>query len=77
MKNQKRIAVAGVGVCRYDEVSLALRLGKLMTQHDQHIAAWRDAFRDETTGIHRTIQDLLWNYAASVSAVPVMPPSLS
>ncbi len=72
MKNQKRIAVAGVGVCRYDEVSLALRLGKLMTQHDQHIATWRDAFRDETTGIHRTIQDLLWNYAAFRTTVRIV-----
>ncbi len=35
-----------------------------MKQYDQRIAAWRDAFQDETTGIHRTIQDLLWNYAA-------------
>ncbi len=43
-----------------------------MTQHDQHIAAWRDAFRDETTGIHRTIQDLLWNYAAFRTTVRIV-----
>lgn len=43
-----------------------------MTQHDQHIAAWRDAFRDETTGIHRAIQDLLWNYAAFRTTVRIV-----
>lgn len=43
-----------------------------MTQYDQHIAAWRDAFRDETTGIHRTIQDLLWNYAAFRTTVRIV-----
>jgi len=44
----------------------------LLTQYDQRIAAWRDAFQDETTGIHRTIQDLLWNYAAFRTTVRIV-----
>lgn len=43
-----------------------------MTQYDQRIAAWRDAFQDETTGIHQTIQDLLWNYAAFRTTVRII-----
>ncbi|WP_205041991.1 hypothetical protein [Rhodoligotrophos defluvii] len=43
-----------------------------MTTYDQRIAIWRDAFQDETTGIHRTIQDLLWNYAAFRTAVRIV-----
>ncbi len=30
----------------------------------ERIARWRDAFRDDTTGIHKTLDDLVWNYAA-------------
>ncbi|WNV09789.1 hypothetical protein [Tardiphaga sp. 709] len=31
---------------------------------DESIARWRDAFRDDTTGINKTVQDLLRDYAA-------------
>ncbi len=41
-------------------------------RREQRIAAWRDAFTDETTGIHRTIQDLLWNYAAFRTTVRIV-----
>lgn len=34
---------------------------KLQTER---IERWREAFCDDTTGIHKMVQDLLWNYAA-------------
>lgn len=55
-----------------DEAGLGRGAGRLLTQYDQRIAAWRDAFQDETTGIHRTIQDLLWNYAAFRTTVRIV-----
>ncbi|WP_055661630.1 AbiU2 domain-containing protein [Roseibium aggregatum] len=36
------------------------------------IENWRDAFRDNTTGIHKTIDDLLWNYAAFRTAIRII-----
>ena len=41
-------------------------------RREQRIAAWRDAFTDDRTGIHRTIQDLLWNYAAFHTTVRIV-----
>ncbi|MEO9336772.1 hypothetical protein ABFT80_04975 [Mesorhizobium sp. SB112] len=38
----------------------------------QRIAMWRDAFADKRTGIHQTIQDLLWNYAAFRTTVRIV-----
>lgn len=29
----------------------------------QRIKSWKEAFTDETTGIHQTISDMLWNFA--------------
>lgn len=55
-----------------DEAGLGHGAGRLVTQYDQRIAAWRDAFQDETTGIHRTIRDLLWNYAAFRTTVRIV-----
>ncbi len=43
-----------------------------MTQYDQRIAAWRDAFQDETTGIHSIIRGLLWNYTAFRTTVLIV-----
>lgn len=36
------------------------------------ISSWRDAFTDDRTGIHRTIQDLLWNYAAFRTTIRIV-----
>ncbi|MDP2699407.1 hypothetical protein [Thalassospira sp.] len=41
-------------------------------QNAQRITAWRDAFTDDRTGIHRTIQDLLWNYAAFRTTIRIV-----
>jgi hypothetical protein len=41
-------------------------------RREQRIAAWRDAFTDDRTGIHRTIQDLPWNYAAFRTTVRIV-----
>lgn len=55
-----------------DEAGPGCGAGRIVTQYDQRIAAWRDAFQDETTGIHRTIRDLLWNYAAFRTTVRIV-----
>ncbi|ACM35478.1 MULTISPECIES: hypothetical protein [Rhizobium/Agrobacterium group] len=36
------------------------------------IQTWREAFRDETTGILKTVDDLIWNYAAFRTAIRVV-----
>jgi hypothetical protein len=38
----------------------------------ERIARWRDAFRDDTTGIHKTLDDLVWNYAAFRTAIQIV-----
>lgn len=38
----------------------------------ERIARWRDAFRDDTTGIHKTLDDLVWNYAAFRTAIRIV-----
>lgn len=41
-------------------------------QFQNRIERWRDAFCDEVTGIHKTIDDLIWNYAAFRTAIRVV-----
>ncbi|WP_442879873.1 AbiU2 domain-containing protein [Aurantimonas sp. E1-2-R+4] len=41
-------------------------------QQIERIARWREAFCDDTTGIHKTVQDLLWNYAAFRTTVKIL-----
>jgi len=41
-------------------------------QLELRIETWREAFRDETTGIQKTVDDLLWNYAAFRTAIRVV-----
>ncbi|GLS35035.1 hypothetical protein GCM10010869_06230 [Mesorhizobium tianshanense] len=41
-------------------------------QQIERISRWREAFRDDTTGIHKTVQDLLWNYAAFRTTVRIV-----
>ncbi len=38
----------------------------------ERIKRWQEAFRDDTTGIHKTVQDLLWNYAAFQTTVQII-----
>jgi hypothetical protein len=38
----------------------------------ERIKRWQEAFRDETTGIHTTVQDLLWNFAAFQTTVHIV-----
>ena len=38
----------------------------------ERIAAWKQAFRDETTGIHKTVRDLIWNYAAFRTTIRIV-----
>ncbi len=38
----------------------------------ERIKRWQEAFRDDTTGIHTTVQDLLWNYAAFQTTVQIV-----
>ena len=38
----------------------------------ERIERWREAFLDETTGIHATVQDLLWNHAAFQTTVRIV-----
>lgn len=38
----------------------------------ERIRRWREAFNDDTTGIHKTVQDLLWNYAAFQTTVQIV-----
>jgi hypothetical protein len=46
------------------------------SQRDVNLKAridrWRDAFRDKTTGIHRTLDDLIWKYAAFRTAIRIV-----
>ena len=44
---------------------------KLKNQISQ-IERWREAFRDDTTGIYSLVQDLLWNYAAFQTTVQIV-----
>jgi hypothetical protein len=48
----------------------------LSAQRDANLRArinrWRDAFRDDTTGIHRTLDDLIWKYAAFRTAIRIV-----
>lgn len=48
----------------------------MSTQAEQQlklrIDTWREAFNDETTGILRTVNDLLWNYAAFRTAIRIV-----
>lgn len=41
-------------------------------QQIERIARWREAFCDDATGIHKTVQDLLWNYAAFRTTVKIV-----
>lgn len=47
-----------------------------MSQRDANLKArikqWREAFRDNTTGIHKTIHDMVWYYAAFRTAVQIV-----
>lgn len=49
---------------------------KPQSQRDQNlkdrIALWRDAFRDKRTGIHQTLDDLIWNYAVFRTAIRIV-----
>ena len=38
----------------------------------KRVLIWREAFLDETTGIYRTIGDLLWHYAAFATLVKIV-----
>jgi hypothetical protein len=38
----------------------------------ERIKLWREAFVNDTTGIHKTVQDLLWNYAAFQTTVQIV-----
>lgn len=38
----------------------------------ERIKRWQEAFRDETTGIRATVQDLLWSYAAFQTTVQIV-----
>jgi hypothetical protein len=47
-----------------------------MSQRDANLKArierWRDAFRDNTTGINKTMHDLVWYYAAFRTALKIV-----
>lgn len=43
-----------------------------MKQYTERIKRWREAFSDETTGIHATIQGMLWNYAVFQTTVKIV-----
>ena len=38
----------------------------------ERIERWREAFCDDTTGIQKSVQDLLWNYAAFLTTVQIV-----
>lgn len=38
----------------------------------ERIESWREAFCDDTTGIRKSVQDLLWNYAAFRTTVQIV-----
>lgn len=46
------------------------------SQRDQNlkerIGIWREAFRDKRTGIHQTLDDLIWNYAVFRTAIRIV-----
>ncbi|CDN94488.1 hypothetical protein SAMN05892877_104354 [Rhizobium subbaraonis] len=42
------------------------------SKQTEQIATWKQAFRDETTGIHKTVRDLIWNYAAFRTTIRIV-----
>lgn len=43
-----------------------------LERHVERIERWREAFCDETTGIRKSVEDLLWNYAAFQTTVQIV-----
>lgn len=43
-----------------------------MKHQTERIERWREAFCDDTTGIRKTVEDLLWNYAAFQTTVQIV-----
>lgn len=43
-----------------------------LKQQIERIERWREAFCDDTTGIRKSVQDLLWNYAAFQTTVQIV-----
>ncbi len=43
-----------------------------LKHQNERIERWREAFCDDTTGIQKSVQDLLWNYAAFQTTVQIV-----